>query len=592
MKKIKQIILYYTIVISLLLSACGKELLEEKPFGIFDSATTIKTEGDALAALGSAYRNLGGRGGFLDFDGIVRLTSGMTHQTETGLGGSTSWRLSPSSADFQIPYQTLYRAINSANYIIEKADELSPSASITTYEAIDGKTYKLKDRIIAEAKFLRALCFFYAVNFWGDVPMPLKAFTALNQESNLPKTSKEIIYRDLIVKDLVECANILPKKSSYATIDKFRASAGAARALLSKVYLYLGDYHKNFPEVYAFGNATEYYNKSKHYAALVLKDNDYALFDDYAKNHSVAFEQGSETILSFPHDLNNGLFDQFMARTMDLSNPIALRNPSWMGSSSVLIETYRRLPFDYRKWRMYYYGTIRRAFYPTKFWDPGATNAGITGVDGTVLRLAEVMLIYAEAANEVNQGPTDSAAMYLSMVRKRGSTFFGTSTGLTTPTSTTHRPNYSKFETQFTPRGFIEFEETTDAISTSRQNIRINFATVDLTRGVPMPRITGALTSVRTRKPTDNTGLYLTSQTLLRQLNYTDFSNELWNEYDYELLWEGTRLFDLFRKRKLETLRTLTSKVQDGRPFNYNYLLPIPANELVVNKNLTQNPGY
>lgn len=586
LSKIKYCIILF---ISFLFMACGDELLKEKPIGIFETETAIQTEPDALAALGNVYRILAGRGGFMDSDGLIRITSGMTHQTESGLGGSTSWQITTSSSDFQLPFQTLYKAINSANYIIEEAAGLSVTASKTSYIGIDGKTYQLKDRIVSEAKFLRALSYFYAVNIWGDVPMPTKAFTSLAQNSDLPKTNKSIIYDSLIIKDLEECANVLPKKSNYNTPDKFRASAGAARALLSKVFLYLGDYHKNFPEKYNFGNASDYYLQAKKYAELVLKDNDYALFDDYAKNGSVMYEQGSECIFSLPHDINNNLFEQFMARTMDLSNPIGLKSPSWMGSTYMLVETYRRMPFDYRKWRMYYYGTTRKAYYPTKFWDVNATNGGITGTDGPVLRLAEVMLIYAEAANEINNGPTDSAAMYLSQIRQRATRFFGTATGLSSPT---YKPNYLKFEPQFTPAGILEFEESTDVISTTKQNIKINFATVDFTKGVPMPKVTGAIVNLRTRKPTDNSNLYITNKATLQSLSYDAFSTELWNEYDYELLWEGTRLFDFFRKRKLETMGTLTSKVQNGRPFSYNYLLPFPANEIVVNKNLIQNPGY
>jgi hypothetical protein len=193
----------------------------------------------------------------------------------------------------------------------------------------------------------------------------------------------------------------------------------------------------------------------------------------------------------------------------------------------------------------------------------------------------------------VYEGPNDKAATYLSMIRKRATRFFGSTTGLTGTGVTTHKQEYKKFGTEFTPTGVLEFDESKNVITTSKENIKIDFSKFDINVGVPIPKITGAVTALRTAKPAiDYTNLYITNKDVLKFMTYEQFALELWNEYDYELFWEGSRLFDYYRKRRLNTLPTLTTKVTTGRIQPYHYLLPFPANEMSTNTKLVQNPGY
>lgn len=95
---------------------------------------------------------------------------------------------------------------------------------------------KTKNQLAAEAKFLRAYCYFYLVNLYGDVPLNLS--DDVNASAHLSPSSKTAIYAQ-IVKDLSEAENTLPVNSGTGTV---RAGRFAVTALLARTYLYLKNY--------------------------------------------------------------------------------------------------------------------------------------------------------------------------------------------------------------------------------------------------------------------------------------------------------------------------------------------------------------
>lgn len=109
-----------------------------------------------------------------------------------------------------------------------------------TIEGIQGAPIDTASRskFIAELKFLRAWCYFDLVRNYGGVPIVLKTYPA---NTHLPRNTATEVY-DQLIKDLKESAAVLPRKPAYSAADKFRASSGAALALLAKVYLYKEDW--------------------------------------------------------------------------------------------------------------------------------------------------------------------------------------------------------------------------------------------------------------------------------------------------------------------------------------------------------------
>ena len=92
----------------------------------------------------------------------------------------------------------------------------------------------LKKRVVGETKFLRALMYFNLVRVFGDVPLVLKETTDPAEGYNFDRAAVADVYAQ-IVKDLTEAEASLPDR--YTGADVGRATKGAAKSLLGKVYL-------------------------------------------------------------------------------------------------------------------------------------------------------------------------------------------------------------------------------------------------------------------------------------------------------------------------------------------------------------------
>lgn len=138
----------------------------------------------------------------------------------------------------------------------------------------------LKNRIIGEAKFIRAYTYFNLVNIFG--PVPLKLLPQLTQEAiHVPLSSVAAIYQQ-IEKDLKDASAVLP--DAYTATDKGRVTKGAALAMLGKVSLYQQKWTA----------AIDYFHQVDNMGI-------YGLLPDYADNFRLAFENSKESIFEIQH---------------------------------------------------------------------------------------------------------------------------------------------------------------------------------------------------------------------------------------------------------------------------------------------------
>ena len=135
-------------------------------------------------------------------------------------------RLNASDGNLQTLWDYLYREINRCNSAVGRAP------------AVVGMADSLKNVRIGEAKFLRALCYFWAVQQWGDIPMPLTETATASLV--VTKTASKDVYTQLI-SDLTDAVAKLPTKQK----DVGRATQGAAKFLLARVYLTRGWNYNN-----------------------------------------------------------------------------------------------------------------------------------------------------------------------------------------------------------------------------------------------------------------------------------------------------------------------------------------------------------
>lgn len=269
MKKIRFYILSL-IFTGLILGSCSEDFLDKTPKGEPDIANFYQTEADAKMGINAAYGVLQQYKmpasaffyGDICSDDAEKGSEGSDMAAATDMKEHTmtasnlfigSWRWVP-----------LFDGVFKCNIIIDKMPGIS---------SLDDD---LRDRMIGEAKFLRAYYFFELVRTFGGVPLVTEPLTT---EFIVPRATKEETYAQ-IEKDLTEAIPVLWKKSQYEEINEVgRATIGAAKSLLGKVYLY-----------------QQKWSQAEGILKDVVTSSEYSLEPDFAKIFSFAGENGSESI--------------------------------------------------------------------------------------------------------------------------------------------------------------------------------------------------------------------------------------------------------------------------------------------------------
>ncbi|MFZ2341240.1 MAG: RagB/SusD family nutrient uptake outer membrane protein [Bacteroidales bacterium] len=301
-------------------------------------------------------------------------------------------------------WSTLYQGIKHANVVITKVPSIEMDAA-------------LRDRYVAEARFLRGLFYFDLVRAWGGVPM----ITELNPSLKVARSTKEEIYT-LIISDLQFAVTNLTDKSDLETGDIGRATSGAARSLLAKAYLFQGD----------FVNAEKY-------ALEVINSDEYDLEPVFANASSNTGEHGMESVFEVGALEVEGAGGNQYANTQgvrgspnrgwgfnrpsfDLRNSFEPDDPRLNATIINLGETLDGVlilgdgttpdeTFDE------FNNLIEVECYNQKVWYPGTNTITQYGHNRRLIRYADVLLMAAEALNE-NDKPAE-ALVYLNQVRER-----------------------------------------------------------------------------------------------------------------------------------------------------------------------------
>lgn len=238
--------------LSLIATGCGDDFLTEKPVSTLTTDVYYKTETGFEDLVKSCYpllRNIHqNRDMVLNGTDIFSSGTGWSAAQKVDPGPLDVYdtRLNPSNAVFQSLWQLLYAEIARTNTVVSRA------VDVPMDEARKGVR-------VAEAKFLRALSYFYLVQQWGDVPMPLVETTSASKEA--VRVPAKDIYQQ-IINDLLEAESKLPAvASNYG-----RATKGAAQFLLARVYLTRG---WNFAN--SLGGTDADFTKAVEYADKVIE---------------------------------------------------------------------------------------------------------------------------------------------------------------------------------------------------------------------------------------------------------------------------------------------------------------------------------
>ena len=231
----KNLIYIVLIAVVVLTTACS-DFLEEIPRDSISPANFYKSAVDAEAAVNGAYAALQDVGYYSRY-----WVTSSTHASDGSFTrlGNTSDRsviiqlrdegmITSNRYNISI-WKAVYQAINRANSVLDHVPDVDMDATN-------------KERVLGEAKFLRALSYFNMVRRWGGVPLILTETNTSNLvDLQVPNNTVDEIYQQIII-DLTDAVASLPNIGDYTGDDIGRASKEAAQGLLAKVQLYRKDW--------------------------------------------------------------------------------------------------------------------------------------------------------------------------------------------------------------------------------------------------------------------------------------------------------------------------------------------------------------
>lgn len=300
---------------------------------------------------------------------------------------------------FQSIWEGHYQAINRSNQALKFLPQLTNADA------------GLRSRLEGEAKFLRAFSYFTLVKSFGGVPLVDHVPVAGNDDDRtmtLTRKSKEEIYA-FIEKDLNEAIAVLPNKTAYTGNNIGRASKGAAYALLAKVSLY----QKKWQQVIDNCNQVT----------------GYSLTPNFQDIYKVSGENNQESIFEI-----QGLGGQATPGIRQYSQVQGARGAGGWGwgfctPTQNLVDAFnsegdterRNATIIFRNSTLYdgrvVPATVAAPYYNYKAYSSAFSGSDYSDTNIRYLRYSEVLLMKAEAMNELGQ--TSQAAPFINEVRNR-----------------------------------------------------------------------------------------------------------------------------------------------------------------------------
>ena len=415
----------YILFLSLLFSSCEK-FLDTKPTDFTTPEIFYSTERELNQALAGIYTTLAQDGTY-----ARNLAVELVHSSDEGFYKRNTLNINPAHYNHDAAntivlaaWRTLYEGINRANLLLANIDR--PEMDEDRRNVIKG-----------EAMFLRAYFYFQLVSLWGDVPLLLEP-TPDGNVVNIPRTPQAEIY-EMILRDMTEAQTLVDRLTKIGF--QGRVSKTAVQGILARICLKMaGEPLKDLSKL----------ELAKFWTGEVIDSEEHRLHPNYKQifiNHS-ADEYDMEykesiwevefwgNYLGNPYRVAGRIGNQFAIR----NTTAEMYGYATVGATATLYRLYddpddvRRdwniAPFRYAsntsldtvhyqqdeiydrdtgKWRREYETVLPRHV------DRSPTNFPL-------LRYSDVLLMYAEAENELN-GPTDEAYDALNAVRQRAEAY-------------------------------------------------------------------------------------------------------------------------------------------------------------------------
>ncbi|MEN9349572.1 MAG: hypothetical protein RL372_550 [Bacteroidota bacterium] len=441
-KNINQLTLAFAALVVLAITSCNK-FLDQKPITEVSTEVVFSDVPSTYKALAGVYSRLVGDAAYgirvslyypLDTDEM----QGPTGAADNDRRDIARYAATPGNAQITNPFNQMFQGIEYANICIANIPKMAMYANGTDQQK------KQLQRMYGEALTLRAQFYTEAIRNWGDLPAHFEPASVMATKNPFPaRTSKDTLY-DRLLEDLKLAATLVPWRNELSSIGDGadeRITKGTVKGLRARIALYRGGYS-------------------------LRQDGTVKRSSDYLKYYQIARDEAAEVMTSNQHSLNpsyKGLWkDQVNARAVVDPNgelmfqasgiggvgagdtKLAYYNgPSvnGLGNKSVNVLPSYFYAFDSTDLRrdvtcavynvaadgVTKVGQAITAICDGKYrrdWISNPTVAPTNaiqyfGLKWQILRYSDVMLMFAEAENEIS-GPTAAAYNAVNQVRRRG----------------------------------------------------------------------------------------------------------------------------------------------------------------------------
>ncbi|MEO6540698.1 MAG: RagB/SusD family nutrient uptake outer membrane protein [Ferruginibacter sp.] len=436
--KIYRSITTVAILFALLTFAGCKKYTEVGPVSQYTVPEAFENVSNATSAIVGVYDELQGDNGYgirinmyYPYDSDEGIVSGGIDNGRRGVG---RYQLLLTNSEILNPFNQLYRGVEKANLCIEQIPLMAQYTSGTVVEQAALK------RLHGEALTLRAQFLFQLMLNWGDVPAPM---IPAYKQTNLfiPKTNRDSTY-DLLLADLATAKALVPWRTDAGPRNE-RITKGAVMALRARMAMFRGGYSLRANGLMERrADYLNYYNIAKtECEELMLRRDQHTLNPNYESIWrnvtSFTYDPQGEIMFEVGAGGGNGNSDSRMGNydgpnlantsrygaggggiqmlpnyfyafdSVDTRRDVTVTH--YAVASATNIKSQRRL------------GELNTGKYRRDWRVPLLPGAVLNvGYNWSVIRFSDVLLMYAEAVNEINGSPTQAAKDAFEEVRKRG----------------------------------------------------------------------------------------------------------------------------------------------------------------------------
>lgn len=395
----------------IMLYACNDQVLDKSNPNQLSNETFFQTEDQLESSVNAIYaalqaNQLYNREYFFLHDMLSDENVG-NPQLEAPRNAVLTYNLTPGNLLIVSVWAGCYRVIHRANLVIANA------ANVPEVEISETARARYK----AEAHFLRAWAYFELVSLWGPVPLSTEPVSEI---VGIPRSPEADVYK-VIFDDLELAEQNLPLRSEYSAENLGRVTKGAAQALKGKIHMWRGEYPEAITEFQKVIDSDEYTLDGVDYIDNFREENE--------NNAESIFEVQFSTSHGYGVPWNDAGDGQGIAEVTFRGQEYTPAPPGWnnVDPNPDLIAAYE--PGDPRLDANFYFDgeTYNNGTETMSLARPGwqkysnaykqGSEGEISGINFRVIRYADVLLMMAEAQNEVSG--SDAADDYVNEVRAR-----------------------------------------------------------------------------------------------------------------------------------------------------------------------------